>query len=371
MVVNDSRRARRGTGHSMHVLAALTDGAGDLRIGPIDVGPPGPGEVVVELRAAGVCRTDLDSLHWGRPMVLGHEGSGVVRSTGQGVDLAIGQPVILNWAMPCGRCFQCNLGRQTLCERRDDVNRLPAQPRVDGIPIARSFNLGTMSSITVVPIEAIVPISPTIPFASASLVGCAVMTGYGSVVNAAKVAVGSIVAVLGVGGVGLNVVQTARLAGALRVIAIARSDQRLEDARRFGATDLVRVTDGAGVDQVRELTGGRGADYAFECTGDPNMATAPLALIRHGGTAVQVSGNEVTLPVDLALFEWDKTYITPLYGGCRPQIDIPTILDLYTAGRLEIDALISAMYPLDAVTDAFADLAAGRVTKAVIEFPAA
>ena len=371
MVVSDTRRSRHRVKGATTVAAAVTDGAGQLRVASIDISPPGRGEVAVELRGSGVCRTDLDSLRWGRPLALGHEGAGVVRDVGPDVDLAIGQPVVLNWAMPCGRCFQCSAGRQSLCERRDDPDRLPTRPVLDAMPIGRSFNLGTMSQLTVVPNQAVVPYSTHIPFPSASVVGCAVMTGYGSVVNAARVRAGSVVAVLGLGGVGLNVIQAARLAGARRIIALGRSEQRLEAARRFGATDILHITGDLGIEQVRGLTDGRGADYAFECTGDPGLATAPLALVRNGGMAIQVSGNEVTLAVDLALFEWDKTYLTPLYGGCRPQFDIPVILDLYATGRLEIDALISVTYPLEAIADAFADMAAGRVIKAVIEFPVA
>lgn len=128
MVVSDARRSRHRVKGAAAVAAAVTDGAGQLRVASIDVSPPGRGEVAVELRGAGVCRTDLDSLRWGRPLALGHEGAGVVREVGLDVDLTIGQPVVLNWAMPCGRCFHCSAGRQSLCERRDDPDRLPTRP---------------------------------------------------------------------------------------------------------------------------------------------------------------------------------------------------------------------------------------------------
>jgi S-(hydroxymethyl)glutathione dehydrogenase/alcohol dehydrogenase len=353
-----------------YVSAAVTDGRGGLGIEQLSIDPPGEHEVAVEIRAAGVCRTDLESLRWGGHLVLGHEGAGVVRFVGAKVDLDVGQHVILNWAMPCASCYQCHSGRPWLCERRDDTDFLPATPRLNGRPIRRSFNLGTMCGLTVVPVQAVVPYEQDMPFGSAAVVGCAVMTGYGSVVNVAKVFPGSSVAVLGVGSVGLNVIQTARLAGARQVIALGRSPRRLKTAVQFGATDVIDTSLGVEAEQVRAMTAGRGADFAFECTGDPSLAAVPLALIRNGGTALQVSGSETVESINLKWFEWDKTYIAPLYGNCRPQVDIPAILGLYAVRRLEIDALISASYPIDRVAAAFDDLEAGRVTKAVIEFPA-
>jgi len=357
----------------MRVPAAVTDGSGALRVAEIEIAQPGKGEVLVEIAAAGLCHTDIDSLTWGRPLVLGHEGAGRVRAVGPEVDLLVGTPIVLNWAIPCGSCFQCSAGRQSLCERRDDTDWQPPSPTLDDAPISRSFWLGTMTPLTVVRAEAVVPIHVDIAPRSACLIGCAGMTGYGSVVNAARVHAGTTVAVIGLGSVGLNVVQTARLAGARRVIAIGRSPSRLATARAFGATDEVAIVDAdlrSAAKQVRELTGGRGADYAFECTGVPELATIPLVLVRHGGTAVQVSGNEVTVPVDLTLFEWDKTYLNPLYGQCRPREDIPRILDLYATGRFEIDALVSRIYSLDEIATAFSDLASGKIVKGIIDFDA-
>jgi S-(hydroxymethyl)glutathione dehydrogenase/alcohol dehydrogenase len=209
------------------------------------------------------------------------------------------------------------------------------------------------------------------PFESACIMGCGVMTGYGSVVNAAKVEPGSSVVVIGCGGVGLNVIQGARIAGALTIIAIDLSETRLQMARQFGATHTLqarREDEGLkeAADQVRGMTGGRGADYAFEATANPALGAAPLAMVRHGGTAVQVSGIEQELTIDMNLFEWDKTYLNPLYGKCCPERDFPRLFGLYQSGRLLLDELVSKRYRLDQLGEAFEDMHAGRIAKGVI-----
>ncbi|NAZ83630.1 alcohol dehydrogenase catalytic domain-containing protein [Kineococcus sp. R8] len=357
--------------------AVVADGAGGLAVETVLVEPPGRGEVLVEVRASGVCHTDLDGLRrWcTRPTVLGHEGAGVVAAVGEGVQhVAPGDHVLLTWAIACGRCVPCSEGAPTLCEVLGG-ERGHAHPgstrRPDGTPLDRWFNLGTMATATVVRAEAVVPIPADVPFPSACLLGCAVMTGFGSVVNAARVRAGSTVAVLGCGGVGLNVVQAARLAGARRVVAIDVDPARAEAARRFGATDVLRPERGdtslRGLRaDLERIGGGRLLDYAFECTGVPALAVAPLACIRNGGTAVQVSGTEERVTVDMTLFEWDKTYLNPLYGQCRPSVDFPVLVDLYRRGQLLLDELVSRTYPLEAAAEAFADAAAGTTSKGVL-----
>ena len=364
----------------MRAEAAITEGGGGFSIEEIEVSEPRTGEVLVEVRAAGVCHTDWDSLSWGTPLVLGHEGAGVVRSVGADVaHVRPGDRVLLNWAISCGACFQCAAGNQALCERNSPVaRRVPGggHAHADGTlrrgsPIDRSFNLGTMSSLALVRREAVIPIDVEISFAAACIVGCGVMTGYGSVVNAARVVAGSAVAVIGVGGVGLNVVQGARIAGAGRIIALDREPGRLEMARRFGATHLIHVDPAdpgleEAVARVRELTEGRGADYAFECTAIPALGAAPLALIRHGGTAVQISGIEQEIVIDMRLFEWDKTYLNPLYGKCTPSIDFPRLFRLYEKGDLLLDELVTRTYPLTELGAAFDDMHHGRNAKGVL-----
>ena len=359
----------------MEARAAVTDGRGGFAIRGVDVAPPGPGEVLVRLEAAGLCHTDWDEvLRAPGALVLGHEGAGTVQQVGAGVDgVHAGQRVLLTWAVGCGRCTWCARGKPVLCEMHGILASGSGRraTTVDGAEVPQSFTLGTLASHTVVRQEAVVPLTVDIPATSACLLGCGVMTAWGSVVNAARVEPGSTVAVLGCGGVGLNVVQSARIAGAARVIAVDVDAGKLALAESFGATETVLASrDDAGLRaaaaQVARRTGGCGADYAFECTAVPELADAPLAMIRHGGTAVQVSGVEQVVSFDAQLFEWDKTYLNPLYGLCRPAVDFPRLQAMYAAGVLEVDRLVSRTYRLDDLADGFADLLAGRNAKGVV-----
>jgi Zn-dependent alcohol dehydrogenase len=292
-----------------------------------------------------------------------------------------GDPVLLNWAIPCGHCFQCSLGNAVLCETSKPAHVMSASAGHAhregtlwrGQPVDRSFNLGTMSGLTLVREEAVTRLPANVPFASACIVGCGVMTGYGSAVNVAKVQPSSNVAVLGAGGVGLNVIQGARIAGAGRIIAIDCRESSLENARRFGATDVILSNPGdhefhALAGRVRELTDGRGADYAFECTSIPALAFAPLRLVRDGGIALQVSGINDPVSVDMQWFMWNKTYLTPLYGGCVPERDFPRIFAHYAAGSLKLDELVTRTYPLIDLAKAMDDMMTGRNAKGVILF---
>jgi S-(hydroxymethyl)glutathione dehydrogenase/alcohol dehydrogenase len=358
--------------------AVVSDGRGAFAVEDITVDDPQRGEVLVEIKASGICHTDHDLAGAPIPFVLGHEGAGVVRAIGDGVEgLAAGDRVMLSWSIPCGACFQCVAANQHLCERNSPLNGLGGHAhvsgtrRVGGKSVIRAFSLGTLSTLTLVRAEAVVPLPDAVPFTSACIAGCGVMTGFGSVVNAAKVVPGASVVVLGCGGVGLNVIQGARISGATKIIAVDTKPVRLEMALRFGATETIEPATGdadlAGVAKhVHELTGGRGADYAFECTAVPELGAAPLAMIRHGGTAVQVSGIEQPITIDMRLFEWDKTYINPLYGQCRPGRDFPRLFDLYAQGDLLLDELVTTTYALDDAAQAFADMLAGRNAKGVI-----
>jgi len=361
----------------MIVQAVITGEDSAIAVVDVTVAAPADGEVLVELHASGVCHTDHDLRRY-PGLVLGHEGAGVVAAVGPGVTgIATGDRVVLNWAMPCGSCFQCVAGNQHLCEIGSPLQRGPGSHAHlestlhENRPVRRAFGLGTMSTATVVRATAATPLPDGVPFTSAAIVGCGVMTGFGSVVNAAGVEPGTAVVVLGCGGVGLNVVQAARISGAGSIIGVDTKESRLALASRFGATEtLLADPADAGLAQiateVRARTDGRGADYAFECTAVPELGAAPLALVRHGGTAIQVSGVEQTIEVDMALFEWDKTYLNPLYGQCRPARDFPRIFDLYRKGELLLDELVTRTYPLDQVAVAFDDLLAGRNAKGVL-----
>jgi Zn-dependent alcohol dehydrogenase len=363
--------------------AAIANGKGDFSIETINVSDPQGDEVLVQIKASGVCHTDWDSKSWGKPLILGHEGAGIVVKTGPNVKtVQEGDRVMLNWAIPCYQCFQCQEGNQHICESNSAVtagNTVSNGHATyhstihQGKPIERAFSLGTMSEYTLVREAACVKITVDIPFSSACIVGCGVMTGYGSVVNAAQVKTGRSVVVLGTGGVGLNVIQGARICGAGQIIAIDVNPLRLEMAREYGATHtiLAEKTDAGLLNAarvVKEMTQGRGADYAFECTAIPELGAAPLAMIRNAGMAVQVSGIEQEITIDMNLFEWDKVYINPLYGKCRPQIDFPILQQLYASGALMLDQMVTRCYPLSELSQAFADMHAGKNAKGVIVF---
>lgn len=365
--------------------AAISDGHGGFILDDIEVLSPQKDEVLVRIRAAGLCHTDHDSLYWGKPLILGHEGAGVVVQVGEQVKgFRPNDLVILNWATPCGFCFQCVQGNQNICENNSPVvaggnGYTPGHACLAGTtwkkqPILRSFNLGTLSEYTLVKASALVKNhSSKISFAAASIISCGVMTGYGSAVNVARVKAGSSVVVIGAGGVGLSVIQGARICGASRIIAIDVIESRLKMAIQFGATDVMLAdkTDKvlqAAAGQVNILLGGRGADYAFECTAVAELGATPLAMIRNGGTAVQVSGIEQEIMIDMRLFEWDKLYINPLYGKCRPQIDFPVLINHYDNGQLMLDEMITRTYSLAQLREAFDDMLEGKNAKGVIVF---
>ena len=363
-------------------LAAITTGDGNFTIEPIEIGAPLANEVLVEMKASGLCHTDWDSLNWRRKHILGHEGAGIVLAVGNDVThVSVGDPVLLNWAISCGKCFQCIRGNFAICEIHSPVAGIdPMRGHAHseatlhkGQPVSRSFNIGTLSTHTVVRQEAVVKLPASIPFPSACIMGCGVMTGYGSAVNAAKIIPGSSVAVIGCGGVGLNVIQGARIAGAGKIIAIDLQSRRLEMAKQFGATHLIQASANdpklvETINQVKSLTENRGADYAFEATANPALGAAPLALCRNGGMAVQVSGIEQELTIDMNLFEWDKTYLNPLYGQCCPERDFPRLFQLYQNGALLLDELVTRQYKLEDLSHAFRDLHAGVNAKGVIHF---
>lgn len=364
--------------------AAITHGDGEFFIDEIIVGDPLDDEVLVQIKAAGLCHTDYDSLRWGKQIILGHEGAGIVVKTGSNVrSVSDGDFVILNWAIPCGICFQCLEGNEHICENNSPVtagnnfsggHSHPEGTKYKGKAITRSFNIGTLSQYTLVKEAAVVKNhSAEMPATSAGIIGCGVMTGYGSVMNVAKVKEGSSVVVMGTGGVGLNVIQGARIAKAGKIIAIDINRNRLDMAMQFGATDII-VADknDAGLliaaSQVKQMLGGRGSDYAFECTAIPELGAAPLAMIRNAGMAIQVSGIEQVISFDMNLFEWDKIYVNPLYGKCRPRIDFPRIIDHYENRELMLDELVTSTYSLEDLEKAFDDMLTGRNAKGVIVF---
>jgi len=364
-------------------LAAIGDGAGSFTIDSVDIIAPSAGEVRVRMLAAGICHTDHASLSWPGPLVLGHEGAGVIESVGDGVlGLQPGQHVLLNWAIPCGLCPQCARGRGSLCERTHGVDPVlgssraaPGHTRWRGRPIERSFNLGTFSEYTLVRAEAVTALPGALPVEHACILGCGVMTGVGAVLNVAAVQPGESVAVLGCGGVGLSAIQGARLAGAATIIAIDRRPEALARATSMGATHalLAPAQDGANeelVKQVLALSGGRGVDHAFEATAVPALAFLPLRLVRNGGNAIQLSGSHGSASAQLPDFMWDKRYQVPLYGGCLPERDFPRLIDWAQRGELQLAHMVTHHYSLPRLQQALDDMLSGVSAKGVILFEA-
>ncbi|GAA4934485.1 Zn-dependent alcohol dehydrogenase [Algibacter agarivorans] len=370
---------------SLTCKAAIAKGDGTFSIDSIEVQNPKPDEVLIAVKAAGLCHTDHDSLNWGKPIVMGHEGAGVVTAIGRDVTrVKIGDSVILNWATPCGTCFQCEHENEHICENNSPVvagsngytegHAHMEGTSLNGTPIERSFNIGTLSEYTLVKESAVVknPIQD-MSFSAASIVSCGVMTGFGSAVNTAQVTENSSAVVLGTGGVGLNVIQGIKVSKASKIIAIDINQTRLDMAVEFGATHTILADkDDKGLlkaaEKVKTLTNGRGADYAFECTAIPALGAAPLAMIRNAGTAVQVSGIEEEVLIDMSLFEWDKKYINPLYGKCNPQKDFPKIIEHYRNGDIMLDEMITRTYTLENLQQAFDDMLSGKNAKGVIVF---
>lgn len=356
----------------INIRAAVAEGNGTFAVQTIGIDSPARGEVLVAIKASGVCHTDWDSLKWGRRIVMGHEGAGEVISVGEGVtQFKAGDRVMLNWAIPCGVCFQCVRGKENICEDRGTVPDVRFHSSAG--PINASFSLGTMASHAIVPVAAVIRLDDDVPYDVAAIMGCAVMTGFGSAVNAAKVERGSTVVILGCGGVGLSTILGSLYCGAGRIIAIDVKATRLALALEFGATEVVLAQRedvgllGAAA-EIMLRCDGRGADYAFECTAIPELGSAPLAMIRSAGTAIGVSGIEKVVPVNMELFEWDKIYINPLYGACRPHRDFPLLMELYRTGQLPLDRMVTRRYALDELGQAFQDMHAGINAKGVLVF---
>jgi S-(hydroxymethyl)glutathione dehydrogenase/alcohol dehydrogenase len=324
--------------------------------------------VRVRLRASGVCHSDLHVAagEWkvDGPLVLGHEGAGVVEAVGPGVrDVRPGDHVILSWFAPCRRCEQCARGRAWLCTGTKALdNVLPDGTtgffRRDGTPVRAFLGLGTFAEKTVVPESAAVPIPTDIPFPVAALIGCAVTTGVGAVTNTARVRPGDTAVLLGCGGVGQAILLGLSLVGANTIIAVDLSDERLAHSHALGATHILRGDDPDLAERVRAITGG-GAEHAFEAIGLPGTIELLPQLVGRGGQAVVVGmpaeGVQVAFdPFDLA--DQGKRILGCNYGSSVPSVDFPRLARLYASGRLPLDRLVGRTIMLDAVDEALEDL---------------
>lgn len=362
--------------------AVLFEARQKLSIEQVDVSDPRAGEVLVHMAAGGVCHSDLHvmkgDLSAPLPAILGHEGAGIVAAVGPGVkDVQPGDHVIPLWRLSCGECEYCTGGRPALCTAGIEIRKTGTLPgggtgfSLKGKEIKRFGGVSTFSEYSVIPEKALLKIPKDFPLDRAALLGCAVITGFGAVVNAAQVRPGSLVAVFGAGGVGLNVIQTAALSGAAMIIAVDLRDSKLEFARQFGATHSVNASQGNPVEQVRAITGGRGVDYAFEVVGLPATMRQAFDVLARRGVAVVVgigpTSAEVSIPVIPLAWE-DRVLMGSLYGSARPRIDILKLMDLYRAGKLKLDELLTRSYPIEQINDAYAALERGEVARSVVTF---
>jgi S-(hydroxymethyl)glutathione dehydrogenase/alcohol dehydrogenase len=356
--------------------AVIVDAINEFSVQEVSLDSPKTGEVMVDIKATGVCRSDM-SVIGGKiplelPAVIGHEGAGIIKEVGPGVEnLKVGDHVVLSFIPNCGECFYCEHGQANLCASKDNSYGF----MLDGTARVKRGNeelrvmtqLGCMAERCIAPAISCIKIDEDIPMASAALVGCGVMTGVGAVLNTAKVEAGSTVAVFGCGGIGLSIVQGARIAGARHVIAVDTMDNKLEMARGFGATHTVMGVDAH--DFILDLTEQRGADYCFEAVGSGSLMQAVEAATRPGGTCtmVGVGGLDdqfILNPFALPIF--GKSVLGSMYGGCNPGRDFPRLLDFYREGKLDLDGMITNTYSIDQAPQAFADLEAGINARGVI-----
>jgi S-(hydroxymethyl)glutathione dehydrogenase/alcohol dehydrogenase len=343
--------------------------------------PPGPGEVMVKIEAVGVCHSDLSgtngTIALPLPLVLGHEAAGSVIEVGEGVsDLAVGDHVLANWIYMCGRCRYCNVGRPVLCDQQGKAvsTMVDGSVRVHdaaGKPLYVFSGVGVMAEYAVMHERNLVKYDAKVPADRAALVGCAVTTGVGAVINTAKVHPGAICGVWGAGGIGLNVVQGCAISGAEKIVVIDTSEHKLELARKFGATDVIVAKPGEDLTkQLKKMTGG-GFDYAFECVGSGDVVAAAYKALRRGGLAVAVgvsAPTATTTVVTRSLPFEEKTLTGSYFGSARPREDFPRMLSLYAAGKLKLDELITRRYKIDEAPQAFSDLESGKNARGVIVF---
>jgi S-(hydroxymethyl)glutathione dehydrogenase / alcohol dehydrogenase len=356
------------------VKAAVMYGVNQpLAIEDVEVDEPRAGEVLVRTSASGVCHSDLHfmegSYPTATPIVLGHESAGVVEKVGEGVtNVKPGDRVVIAFVASCGNCGNCVQGKPHLCDNTQKLGRHD-RLKLNGEPMSQFANMSAFAEYQLVSANACVHVPEGVPLEVAALVGCSVMTGVGAVSNTAKIPVGSTVAVIGAGGVGLNVIQGAKLAGASRIIAVDLLENKLAAAREFGATDVVDASSDDAVKKVQEMTGG-GVDYAFEAIGLAKTAEQCFGMIKRGGKAVVVGMIPVTQAVTLPgpAFLQEKGMIGSFYGSTRQTYDMPWLMELYRQKRLKIDELITKRWKLDQINEAYDALKNGEVNRSVINF---
>lgn len=356
--------------------AVVVDAINEFSVQEVSIEAPRLGEVMVDIKATGVCRSDLSVITGKIPMelpaVIGHEGAGIIKGVGPGVEnVQVGDHVVLSFIPNCGECYFCEHEQANLCAAKENVYGL----MLDGTTRVKRGNedlrvmtqLGCMAETCIAPAISCIKIDDEIPLASAALIGCGVMTGVGAVLNTAQVEPGSTVAVFGCGGIGLSIIQGARIAGAKQVIAVDTVASKLEMAQGFGATHTI-VSDQA-QEFISNLTGQRGADYCFEAVGIGALMQAAEMATRPGGTCTIVGVGSMEDQFTLSPFMLPitgKSILGSMYGGCNPKRDFPRLLDFYREGKLDLDGMITKTYHIDEVAQAFDDLNAGVNARGVI-----
>jgi len=360
--------------------AVLNEPGSDVELEEIEVEDPGPNEVLIRLAASGVCHTDLhvknmNGMGMRYPILLGHEGAGYVESVGEGVsNLQPGDPVVIAYRAPCGDCPAC---------RRGDLRRcwmaLRPQQRLhrkrDGVLLTQVLRCGTFATHTVVHAKAAIKMPDEMPLDRACLIACGVITGVGAALNTAPVYAGANVAVIGCGGVGISVIQGARLAMAKRIIAVDLSDTKLSWAREFGATHALNASDSDPVEKVREIADGVGVDFAFEAVGLPETIEQAVRMLAYAGTATHIGLPEDEQQVTLNFgnvdtgFYWNKATLRVCHcGDTLPSDDFPLLAQLYLQGRLKLDEMVTSRIGLGDVNEAFHAMEGGDVLRSVIVF---
>jgi S-(hydroxymethyl)glutathione dehydrogenase / alcohol dehydrogenase len=361
--------------------AAVLDGDRRLEVDSIEIEDPRAGEVLVEVSDCGVCHSDLSVIDGSfpapLPTVLGHEAAGVVAAVGDGVDdVHPGQKVVLTPLPSCGHCYFCVRHQPTLCARYSSA--LFTATRADGTtplsrggaPVYRGLAMGGWAEYVILPRQAVVTVDDDVDLGEACVIGCAVQTGVGAVLNTAQVEAGATVLVIGAGGVGVAVIQGARLAGAALIVVADPVDGRRDAAQRFGATHVVDPADVDLPAYCRELTGGIGMDYCFEAAGQAALIEVGFAASRSGGTTVGVGAppidQGVSIPAVAAFTALEKRFVGSLLGTVNAQRDVPRLLALAKAGRLDLRGMITDRFPLDEIDAAVENLRAKRGIRTAI-----
>jgi len=359
--------------------AVLHDGSDQLAIEEITHSQLAAREVLIRTAACGLCHSDLHIIDGlltrPRPLVLGHEAAGIVAEVGSAVtSLHVGDHVVTCLVQGCGACVRCAAGQPTLCAD------LPATKRpegggsrleaLDGTPIGGFTNVGGLTELMVLDERGVIKIDDDVPLDLASILGCAVVTGLGAVFNVAHVQPGDSVAVIGCGGVGLNVIQGARIAGATTIIAVDLSESKLAAALSLGATHVVNAGTSDAISEVRAIADGLGVDHAFEVIGRPATVEQALAMAANGRNAyvVGVMPDEALISVRAEYTKRGKSLRGVYMGNTQPHVDIPHYVELWRSGQLDLDGMVTRRLPLDDVNDGFRALADGEVNRAVVVF---